>query len=190
MLLLVLGLALFLGIHSLSIVSPGAREALVERLGKGAFRGLYSVVSIVGFGLLVYGYGQARLSAPLVYLPPTPLRHAALLVMLPVFPLLAAAYRPSWIKAKVKHPMLAAIKIWALAHLMANGTLADLLLFGSFLVWAVADRISVKRRGAPTPEGGPVANDIQAVVLGLGAYAAFLFGVHHWLIGVPLIPGF
>lgn len=186
---LVLGLLIFLGVHSLAIVAPGWRMRQIERRGPGTWKGLYSVASIAGFALLIVGYGMARREALVLYTPPAALRHVALLVMLPVFPLLLAAYLPGRIRRAVKHPMLLAIKFWALAHLLANGTLPDVLLFGGFLAWAVADRIAVKRRPAAQAHevpGAPPrpANDAIALVGGLALYAVFLAGAHRWLIGV------
>lgn len=151
---------------------------------------MYSLVSLAGLLLLIHGYGLARQAPVVLYAPPIALRHLALLLMLPVFPLLIAAYLPGRIQRAARHPMLLAVKLWATAHLLANGTLADVLLFGGFLAWAVADRIAVKRRLVPhrVPGAPPTAlNDIVAVVGGLGLYLAFLFGVHAWLIGVPVL---
>ena len=187
MTLLILGLVLFLGIHSVSIAAPAWRDAQVAQRGEGAWKGVYSLVSIASFVLLIYGYGLARQSPVVLYTPPTALRHIALLLMLPFFPLLFAAYLPGRIKAAAKHPMLLAVKLWALAHLLANGTLHDVILFGAFLAWAVADRISVKRRSvARVVPGGPPSpmNDVIAIVGGLVAYAVFLLWAHGWLIGV------
>ena len=187
MTLLILGLVLFLGIHSVSIVAPQWRDAQVARRGEGAWKGIYSVVSLVGFVLLIYGYGVARQSPVVLYTPPAAMRHVALLLMLPFFPLLFAAYLPGRIKSAAKHPMLLAVKVWALAHLLANGTLHDLLLFGAFLAWAVADRIAVKRRTVPhVVPGAPPSpmNDVIAIVGGLLAYAVFVLWAHRWLIGV------
>lgn len=187
MTLLVLGLALFLGIHSVAIVAPAWRDAQVARNEK-AWKGVYALVSLVGFVLLVYGYGLARQSPVLLYTPPAGMRHLVMLLMLPVFPLLLAVYLPGRIKTLSKHPMLLATKLWALSHLLVNGTLADVLLFGGFLAWAVADRISLKRRVArPVPGAPPSAmNDAIAVVLGLALYGLFVWQAHGWLIGVPL----
>ena len=185
MTLLVLGLVLFLGVHSVSIVAPAWRDAVVARHEK-AWKAGYALVAIVGFVLIVYGYGLARQSPVLIYAPPTWLRHLALLLMLPFFTLLLAAYLPGRIKTATKHPMLAATKLWALSHLLANGTLADVLLFGGFLVWAVADRISLKRRPQRPIPGAPpsAANDLIAVVGGLALYGLFMWRAHAWLIGV------
>lgn len=184
----IIGLALFLGTHSLAIFAPGVRRSLIERLGEGGFKGLYAIVSLVGFVVLIWGYGDAKAATPVLYTPPTGLSHLALLLMLPVFPLLLSTYLPGRIRAAVKHPMLTAVKTWGLAHLLSNGTLADVLLFGGFLAWAVLDRISIKRRGgAAAPVAGSVVNDIIAVVVGVGLYLAFIFGVHQWLFGVAPI---
>lgn len=183
---LVLGLVIFLGTHSLRIFAPGVREAMVARMGPGPWKMAYSVVSLFGFVLIVGGYAQARLEPVLIYNPPLWLRHVAALVMLPVFPLLLASYLPGRIKSTVKHPMLAATKAWAVAHLLANGMLADILLFGGFLGWAVLDRISVgKRPQIDAPATGPLRNDIIAVVVGLAIYVVFVVWAHKLLIGVP-----
>ena len=191
MFLFILGLVVFLGVHSVSIVAPAWRDAQLARRGKGAWKGLYSVVSLIGLVLLVYGYGVARQSTPVLYAPPAALRHLALVLMLPVFPLFLAAYLPGRIQHAAKHPMLLSIKIWATAHLLANGTLVDVLLFGAFLAWAVFDRIAVKRRAVPhAVPGAPPAprNDVIAVVGGLAVYALFLFWAHRWLMGVSPLP--
>lgn len=188
---LILGLALFLGVHSVSIVSPQGRNALAQRMGEGGFKGLYTLVSFAGLALIVWGYGLAREAPVLLYTLPNGFRYLAPLLMLPVFVLLFAAYLPGRIQRAAKHPMLLAVKFWALAHLLTNnGTLADVLLFGGFLAWAVADRISVKRRAAagllrsaPTRAGRPV-NDAIALVGGLAVYAVVVLWLHGWLIGV------
>lgn len=184
--LLIIGLVLFLGVHSVAIVAPNLRAGAVVRLGEGAWKGLYALVSLVGFILICYGFGLARQAPVLLYAPPAWLRHLALILMLPVFPLILAAYLPGRIKTAAKHPMLAAVKLWAFAHLLANGTLADVLLFGGFLIWAVADRISLKRRpqAVRTAPPGPW-NDAIAVVLGLAIYAVLLGWGHVRLFGVP-----
>jgi uncharacterized membrane protein len=184
--MLVLGLALFLGIHSIAIVAPGFRDRALARMGEGGWKGLYAVVSLAGFVLLVYGFGVARHSPVVLYTPPRFLRHVTFLFMLPVFPLLFAAYLPGRIKSATKHPMLAAVKFWAFAHLLSNGTLADVVLFGAFLVWAVLDRISLKRRAPVILRTAPAGrfNDLVAVLLGLGVYLLFIVWAHRWLIGV------
>jgi uncharacterized membrane protein len=185
--LLIVGLALFFGVHSLAIVAPELRAGAVQRMGEAAWKGLYSLASLAGFILICYGFALARQAPVVLYSPPTWLRHVALILMLPVFPLVIAAYLPGRIKTAAKHPMLAAIKFWAFAHLLANGSLADVLLFGGFLAWAVVDRISLKRRSAPqvlrTAPPGPW-NDAIAVVLGLAIYVLFIGWVHARLFGV------
>lgn len=187
---LIVGLVLFLGVHSVSIVSPLGRQQLARQMGEAGFKGLYTLVSFAGLALIVWGYGLAREAPVLLYTLPTGFRHLAALLMLPVFVLLFAAYLPGRIQRAAKHPMLLSVKLWALAHLLANGTLADMLLFGGFLVWAVADRISVKRRAAagllrsaPTAPASAV-NDVTALVGGLVLYAVFAVWVHGWLFGV------
>jgi uncharacterized membrane protein len=190
MIYLIVGLVLFLGIHSVEIFSPTFRGNTVARIGEGAWKGVYSLLSIAGFVVLIWGYGVARQEPILLYAPPVWTRHLTALLMLPVFPLLLAAYLPGRIKAAVKHPMLVAIKTWALAHLIANGMLADVLLFGGFLVWAVADRISLKRRVVrPTPGPPPLKyNDLIAVVGGLALYVIFALWLHVRWIGVSPLP--
>jgi uncharacterized membrane protein len=186
MTLLVVGLVLFLGVHSISIVAPAWRDAQFAQRGEKTWKGLYSLAAAIGLALIVYGYGAARQSPVVLYVPPNALRYVALLLLLPVFVLLLAAYLPGRIKSHSKHPMLLATKLWAAAHLLANGTLADVLLFGGFLVWAAADRMSVNRRPARTIPGAPPgpANDAIALVVGLALYAAFVLWVHRWLFGV------
>jgi uncharacterized membrane protein len=192
MTLLILGLVLFLGVHSIAIVAPEWRARVIERLGESKWKGVYSLIAIAGFVLLIYGYGEARQQPVVLYAPPFWTRHVAALLMLPVFPMLLAAYLPGRIRSTLKHPMLAAVKLWAVAHLIANGMLADVLLFGGLLAWAVADRISLKRRAPkPTPSAPPGrANDLIAVAGGLIVYAAFALWLHSLLIGVPVaVPG-
>jgi uncharacterized membrane protein len=187
---LILGLVAFLGIHSISIFAPGWRDAMVTRLGALNWKRLYSVASLLAFVLLVHGCSVARQEPVVLYQPPTWLRHFALLVMLPAFPLLLSAYLPGRIKDAVKHPMLAATKTWAVAHLLANGMLADVLMFGGFLTWAVLDRISVGKRPPPKVQGARPGkyNDAIAVVGGLLIYALFVGWAHARLFGVPPLP--
>ncbi len=189
MTLLIVGLALFLGIHSVSIVAPAWRDAQLAQRGEAAWKGLYSVVSGIGLVLLIYGYGVARQAPTVLFTPPPELRHLALVLLLPVFVLLLAVYLPGRIKTAAKHPMLLATKLWALAHLLVNGSLADVLLFGGFLAWAVADRISLKRRPARAVPALPArpANDVIAVVGGLVLYAVILLWAHAWAFGVAPI---
>lgn len=184
--MLIAGLIIFLGVHSMSIVSASWRDAMAAKMGEIPFKAVYAVVSIVGFVLMAKGYGEARLEPVVLYTPPIWTRHLAALLLIPVFVFFLATYLPGRIKATLKHPSLVAVKLWALAHLIANGTLADVLLFGGFLAWAVADRISMKRRVARPLPGAPPskANDIIALVAGLALYGVFVFWLHAWLIGV------
>lgn len=183
---LILGLILFLGMHSVSIVAPTWRDAQAMRLGEMPWKGTYALISIVGFVLIVIGFGIARHAPTVLYSPPAWTRHVTALLMVPVFPLLLAAYLPGRIKASLKHPMLVSVKLWAFAHLLSNGTLADVLLFGGFLVWAVANRISVKRRPVRLVPSAPARplNDLIAIAGGLAIYAVFVMGLHLRLIGV------
>jgi uncharacterized membrane protein len=184
---LILGLLLFLGAHSVSIVAPDWRNRMAARLGPIAWQVLYSVVAIVGFLLIIRGYSAARLEPIVLYVPPLWLKHVAALLMLPMFILLLAAYLPGRIKTATKHPMLAGTKLWAVAHLLVNGAVADLLLFGSFLAWAVVDRISLKRRTPRPARALPAGrfNDAIAVVGGLALYVVFALYLHVRWIGVP-----
>ncbi len=186
---LLLGLIIFFAVHSLSIANAPWRDRQAATLGEGPWQAAYSLAALTGFGLIVWGYGLARHDPLVLYEPSVWQRHLTLLLMVPVFPLLLAAYLPGRIQAAVKHPMLAATKLWAVAHLLANGTLADVLLFGAFLAWAVADRISLKRRSPrPTPGAAPSkANDLIAATGGLALYVAFVLWLHVWLIGVSPI---
>jgi uncharacterized membrane protein len=183
---LILGLLLFFGAHSIAIVSPGARDALAAKLGALPWRITYSLVSLAGFVLIVRGFAAARLDPQVIYTPPAFLRYITSLLMLPVFPLLLASSLPGRIKTATKHPMLAATKIWAFAHLLANGTLAGVLLFGGFLAWAVLDRISLGRRPPKVLPMAPPSkfNDAIAVVAGLVLYGVFVMWAHVRLIGV------
>lgn len=186
MALLVVGLIIFFGVHSIAMFAPQLRARARGRFGEIRWKGAYAVVSLIGFVLIVYGFGLARQSAVILYTPPQWLRHGTFLFMLPVFPLLLAAYLPGRIKTTVKHPMLAAVKCWAFGHLLANGTLPDVLLFGGFLAWAVADRISLKRRAPQALKTAPPTpfNDLIALVLGIALYVIFVGWAHVWLFGV------
>ncbi|MBN8491924.1 MAG: NnrU family protein [Burkholderiales bacterium] len=188
MTLLILGLILFLGVHSVRIFADGWRSAQIAQRGEGAWKGLYSVASLVGFVLIVYGYGQARTEPVVLWTPQLWARHLAALLMLLSFILLAAAYVPrNGLKAAVHHPMVLAVKVWALTHLLANHTLADLLLFGSFLVWAVLDFRSARQRdrtGNVVYPAGTLVGTLVTVVVGLLAWAVFSFWAHGFLFGV------
>ncbi len=190
MTLLLVGMLLFVGAHSVSIVAPRWREGMAARLGEPSWKGLYAVVSLVGFVLLILGYSAARQAPVVLWVPPAWTRHVALVLMLPVFPLLIATYLPGRISRAAKHPMLLALKLWATAHLLANGMLADAVLFGGLLAWAVAERISLKRRAARPFARAPSmgANDLVAVGLGLMVYVASVAALHEALFGVSPLP--
>lgn len=189
MLLLVLGLLLFLGVHSTRVFAEGWRTATIARVGEKAWKGGHAVLSIVGFALLVWGYGLARQQPVLLWSqPPVAMRHVAALLTLVAFVLLAAAYVPrNQLKAKLHHPMILSVKLWAFAHLLANNTLADLLLFGGFLLWAVLDFRSARQRdradGKVYPPGS-AGRTALTVVVGAVAWAVFAFWLHGAWIGV------
>jgi uncharacterized membrane protein len=188
MTLLLLGLVIFLGIHSVRVFAEGTRSAFIAQRGAGAWKGLYTVVSLVGFALLVWGYGQARLQPTVLWNPPVATRHVAALLTLVSFVLLAAAYVPrNQIKARLHHPMTLAVKVWAFAHLIANQTLADLLLFGGFLAWSIAVFAAARRRDraqGTTYTAGTVSGTLIAVVVGVVAWIVFALWLHGPLIGV------
>jgi len=191
MTLLIAGLILFLGIHSTGILAPAWRARMQTSLGLNGWKALYSVAAIAGFLMIVWGYGAARMDPVWIWFPPIWARHLALLLTVPAFILLAATYVPgSNIKARLGHPMLAAVKIWALAHLLANGSLADILLFGGFLVWAIAGFAILRRRdrAAGVVRNGNLKGDLMAVVLGIVAWAVFTMYLHTLLIGVSPLP--
>jgi len=184
-LMLVAGLAIFVAAHLIP-AAPAFRARLVARLGETPYKGLNALASLAGFALIVYGWSAAP--RDIVYVPPYWLRHVTLALMWPTMILLVAAYVPAGrIKAAVKHPMILAVKVWAFSHLLANGDVASLILFTTFLAWAVADRISLKRRGENGPPAGPLRNDAIAVLLGTAAYVVFAYWLHPLLIGVPAV---
>ncbi|HSV46982.1 MAG TPA: NnrU family protein [Ramlibacter sp.] len=186
--ILILGLVLFLGVHSTRIVAEGWRVRTIARVGEKPYKGLYTLVSLAGFALLVWGYGLARQQPVVLWSPPRGMNHLAALLMLLSFVLLAATYVPrNAIKARLHHPMVLSVKVWALAHLLANGTAADLLLFGAFLVWAIFNFRAARRRDAAAGTvypPGTVRGTAIAVAVGLAAWAVFAFWAHAWLIGV------
>jgi len=188
MTVLILGLIVFLGVHSIRIVADDWRSAQLKRLGEGRWKGIYSVLSIVGFGLIVWGFGLARQQPVVLWIAPTAMRHVAALLTLIAFVLIAAAYVPrNAIKSRLHHPMLLGVKTWAFAHLLANGRLADLLLFGAFLAWGVVCFIAAQKRdraaGTKYPAGTAGATAIT-VIVGVAVWAVFAFWLHGMLIGV------
>lgn len=182
---LILGLILFLGAHSARIVAEPARQRFIAQRGELAWKGLYSVLSIAGFALICIGYGQARLAPVPLWTPWVGGRHLAALLTLFAFVLLAAAYVPgNAIKARLKHPMVLSVKVWAIAHLLANHTLADVVLFGSLLLWAVLDFRAARRRVAPVSAPATALGTGLTVVVGLAAWAGFALWAHAAWIGV------
>jgi uncharacterized membrane protein len=196
MAILILGLVLFLGTHAFTMFR-GPRAALIGRLGEGRYKGLYTILSLLGFVLMIWGFGRYRADGMIpVWDPPVWTRHLAVLLTLFAFISLAAmGPKPSHIQAAVKHPMLLAIKIWATAHLIANGDLGSILLFGGFLAWAVAARISLKRRTdeparkLPKPAPAGWRRDVTAVIGGVVVWFVFARFLHPLLIGVAVWPG-
>ena len=188
MTLMLLGLVLFLGTHSVRIFAEGWRTRRIAAMGERSWKGVYSVVAIAGFVLIAWGYGAARADPTVLYAPPLWTKHLAALLTLPAFVLLAAAKTPGTrIKAAVGHPMVLGVKLWAFAHLLSNGTLADVVLFGSFLAWAVLDYTAAKRRdraNGVTYAAGPLSRDAVAVAIGAVAWVAFALWLHGPLIGV------
>ena len=188
---LLLGLLLFLVMHSARIFAEQGRHALQARIGATAFKGLYAVVSLLGFYLVLKGYGEARLDPVAVWMPPKGMRHLAVLLMLPAMVLLVAAYIPrNALKNRLKHPMVLSVKVWALAHLSSNGNVADLVLFGSFLVWAVLCFRAARQRDRAaenelieTP-GALRQRTLLTWGIGIAAWLALLAGGHTYLVGV------
>jgi uncharacterized membrane protein len=192
MIIMIIGLVIFFGAHLLP-TQVGFRAQLRDRLGAKPYELWFILVSLIGLVLIVYGYGRIQGMPgknPFLWVPPIWTKHLLWLLMWPAFVLLAASNIPSRIRDRVGHPMLLATMIWALGHLLANGTVAAVLLFGSFLAWAVIDLMSVKRRGARGPLGdrtGTMKGDLSAVAIGTAAYVFMLLWGHAWLIGVPLL---
>ncbi len=185
---LVLGLLLFLGAHSIRIFADGWRTAQLERLGEKPWKGIVTVVSLLGFGLLIWGFGLARATPVVLWAPPTWTRHLAALLMLLSFILLVAAQIPgNRIKSVIGHPMVASVKVWALSHLLANGTLAHVVLFGAFLLWSVANFAASRRRDRPAGTTYPrlgIGRDLLVVGVGVVVWGLFAAYGHQWLIGV------
>ena len=185
---LILGLIIFLGIHAVRICADGFRTRTIERIGLKPWKGIYALLSLAGFVLLVYGYGLSRAEGEFLWNPPRWTYHVTALLMLFSFILVVAAYVPGTrIKASIGHPMVMGVKVWAFAHLLSNGRVGDVVLFGAFLAWAVADYVAARRRDRAA---GTVyvslgaSRDVIAVVGGLVGYVVFAFWLHFWLIGV------
>lgn len=183
------GLLLFIGAHSTSIVAPSWRDRVVERIGLRPWQGIYAVVSLLGLVLIVRGYSDLRNQTEFLYILPRWVHAISMTLMLPVFPLLLASYFPGGVKTVAKHPTLVAVKLWALAHLLANGSVADVLLFGSILAWAVVNRISLKARPGRTIATAQPGqwNDLIVVIGGLMLYSLMIQFGHRLLIGMPLV---
>lgn len=190
---LVLGLLVFLGVHSVRIFAEDWRTRQIDKLGANAWKGLYTVASLIGFAMIVWGYGLARAEPVVIWSPPVWTRHLASLLVLFAFILVVAAYVPkNGIKAKLHHPMILGVKTWALAHLLANGMLADLLLFGAFLAWAVFDYRAARRRdrnSGAAYAAGSAGGTVVTTVTGLAAWAVFAFWLHKMWIGVSPFGG-
>ena len=198
MALLILGLVLFLGAHSTRVFAENWRQATLERLGEKAYKGAYTLVSLVGFGLLMFGFDQVRWDSPVLWSPPVWIKHGAAVLMLLSLVLLACAHAPrNAIKAKLHHPMVLSVKVWALAHLLANPRLADVVLFGAFLIWSVLNFRAARQRdrmaaatalsgegsGALEPEVSSAAT-WRAIGIGVVVWAILLSRGHAWLFGV------
>jgi uncharacterized membrane protein len=188
MTILLIGLVIFLGVHSARIVADGWRSAQIARIGPGVWKLGYTVLSLIGFYLVLWGYDAARQAPVVLWTPPVIMQRGASRLTLVAFVLLAATYVPrNDFKARLHHPMLVSVQLWAVAHLLANGTLADVLLFGSFLVWAVLSFLAARQRdraaGTRYPAGSLTAT-LATVAVGCVAWALFAFWLHGWLIGV------
>ena len=190
LLVMILGLILFFGVHTLTIQRK-LRAQAIAAVGEGGYKIGYSLASVAGLALIIWGFAKYRATGWIdVWSPPTALKHITVALMLPAVIMVVASYIRGRIYTTLKHPMLAGIKLWAAAHLLANGDLGSIILFGSFLAWAVYDRISLKHRtdagGPPIPVGGP-GNDLIAIAVGVVAYLALAFAFHPVVIGVPVV---
>ena len=192
MLFLVWGLVIFLGTHSIRVTGDGLRDQLVQSIGPARFKAIYALASLLGFALLVYGFGIARDAPVVLWTPPPAMKHLAYLLTLIAMVLMAAVYVPhNAIKAKLHHPMVLSVKVWALAHVLANGTLAHLVLFGSMLIWSVllfkASRARDKRNQVVYAPGNKGAT-ILTLEIGIAIWLLFVGWAHDWLIGVQVMP--
>lgn len=186
---LVIGLLLFLGMHSIRSVAEPLRQSLLGKLGEAGYKGVYTAISIAGLALIIWGYGQTRLSPVDLWFPPPIMRSVAIWLTLLSFILISASYIPgNRIKARLGHPMVAGVALWAFAHLLANGRLGDVVLFGAFLLWAMFNFIAARRRDkacgvVPAATTGTVANAFTAIA-GIVVWSVFALFIHAWLIGV------
>ena len=188
--ILILGIVLFGGIHLWSMLLPQSRDALKARLGEGPYKGLYSLVSAIGIGLVVWGFIRARSDGSgtdLVYEPALWTRHAAMLLVLLAFIVVGASHGKGYLKRWLQQPMSVGIGLWAVAHLLANGQVTDVVLFGAILIIAVLDIVLSTARGKIPRHVPQIRSDIIAVVIGVILYAIFLFGFHPYILGVPII---
>ncbi|MDP3413144.1 MAG: NnrU family protein [Polaromonas sp.] len=188
MLILLLGLLVFLGVHSVRIVADGWRSATIARVGELPWKAVYAVLSIIGFVLIVWGFSLARQQPVQLWMPPRGMRHLASLLTLIAFVLLAATYVPrNAIKARLHHPMVLSVKVWALAHLLSNGNLSHVILFGTFLVWAVLSFRAARARdraAGTVYAAGTLGGTLATVVVGVAGWALFAFWAHGALIGI------
>lgn len=186
---LIFGLILFLGVHSISILAPGYRETLVTKNEK-AYKAVYALLSLLGLYFIVNGYADLREDPSIIYFGAQSLRPLVSILMLVGFILFFVPYFPGKIKAVTKNPQLLSVVLWAFSHLLVNGSLADILLFGSFLVWSIVDLISMKKRPqrVVSPLKASWVNDVIVIVAGAAIYAIFVRFLHGSLIGVPLMP--
>ena len=190
LLIMIVGLALFVGAHALT-TQRELRARVIASTGEGGYKIGYSLVSFAGLALIIWGFAKYRATGWIdVWTPPVAFKHITVALMLPAVIMVVASYIRGRIYTTLKHPMLTGIKLWAAAHLLANGDLGSIILFGSFLAWAVFDRISLKSRsdagGPPIPVGGP-GNDLIAIAVGIVAYLALAFAFHPIVIGVPVV---
>jgi len=187
--ILIAGLVLFLGVHAIPMFQ-GLRGSLQERFGENGYKGFYSLLALAGLALIVFGYAQARYNQPILWIAPDWAPHLTATLMLFSLILLAAADISGKIKTVVRHPMITGVAIWGAAHLFANGGLADLFLFGGFLLWAVTARVSMQIResaGLITVKDGPIRNDLVATAVGVVAFILIIWFAHEWIIGVPVL---
>ena len=185
---LLIGLLIFFGIHTMSVIALPLRNRLAAKYALG-WKGFYSIASVLGIALIVMGYAELRAEPTILYTTPFWMRYVAAALMLPVFIFFLASLLPGRIQATLKNPLLISTKTWALAHLLVNGALADVLVFGSFLIWAVAVRVSLKNREPRRYPRAPLspANDAIVLIAGLALYAATILWLHEWLFGVPVL---